>query len=262
MTRNISIDKPVTWQLAGIEINASETRPEGSGPFPAVIMVAGSGPTDRNWTTPLLPGTNGSAALLARALTDLGYITLRYDKSASGAQGPENAQRMAGKFSMQSHLEELAGGVKLLAGNPDVNPGRIFVLTNSEGAIHALNYQTQAPDNAFAGLVLTAPPARPVGVVARWQIEAQLKAMPDGEKWLAAYDAIMVDFTAGREVKVDDSMPEWLRGTLLGITSPMNQPFARELWQADPAALLASGLRAYLDRHRQEGSPGRLAGGW
>ena len=152
MTRNISIDKTVAWQLAGIEIHASEIRPAGSGPFPAVIMVAGSGPTDRNWTTPLLPGNNGSAALLARALTDLGYITLRYDKAASGAQGPENAQRMAGKFSMQSHREELAGGVRLLADNPDVDSERIFVLTNSEGAIHALNYQTQAPDPAFAGL--------------------------------------------------------------------------------------------------------------
>ncbi len=213
-------------------------------------MVAGSGPTDRNWTTPLLPGTNGSAALLARALTDLGYITLRYDKAASGAQGPENAQRMAGKFSMQSHLEELAGGVRLLADNPDVDSERIFVLTNSEGAIHALNYQTQAPDPAFAGLVLTAPPARPVGVVARWQIEGQLKAMPDGEKWLAAYDAVMLDFTAGREVKVDENLPEWLRLTLLGITNPMNQPFARELWLADPAALFATVVRAHFDRHR------------
>ncbi len=72
-------DIPVSWQVDGIDINASLTRPDGAGPFPAVIMVAGSGPTDRNWNTPLLPGTNGSAALLARVLDRcwLGYAPLR-----------------------------------------------------------------------------------------------------------------------------------------------------------------------------------------
>ncbi|MEI7771080.1 MAG: hypothetical protein WCI67_13875, partial [Chloroflexales bacterium] len=66
------------------------------GPFPAVVFVAGSGPTDRDWNSPLIPGTNGSAALLAQALTERGYLTLRYDKRASGPHGIENAQRLAG----------------------------------------------------------------------------------------------------------------------------------------------------------------------
>ena len=73
--------------------------------------LAGSGPTDRNWNSPLIPGTNGSAALLAQVLTAQNFITLRYDKRASGPHVRENMSRLMGKISMQGHREELAGGV-------------------------------------------------------------------------------------------------------------------------------------------------------
>ena len=140
----------VSWQVDDIDVNATLTQPNGDGPFPAVIMVAGSGPTDRNWNSPLIPGTNGSAALLAQTLTELGYVTLRYDKRAAGPQGKENAARLAGRISMQGHVDELAGGVGLLAERKEVDAGRIFALTNSEGCIHALNYQIQGAGQLFA----------------------------------------------------------------------------------------------------------------
>ena len=108
-------DTYVSWPVDDIDVNASLTLPNGDGPFPAVIMVAGSGPTDRNWNSPLIPGANGSAALLAQVLAEIGFITLRYDKRASGPHAMENAARLVGKISMQGHLEELAGGVRLLA---------------------------------------------------------------------------------------------------------------------------------------------------
>jgi pimeloyl-ACP methyl ester carboxylesterase len=231
-------DSQVSWIVDEIAIQATLTVPSGKEPFPAVVFVAGSGPTDRNWNSPLIPGTNGSAALLARALTDLGFVTLRYDKRASGLHRKENAMRLMGKISMQAHLDELAGGVGLLAGRDDVNSRHIFVLANSEGCIHAMNYQIQATDSPFAGLVLTAPPARPVGIVARGQVAAQLNSVPDGDKWLAAYDAAMADFAAGHAANINQDLPEWLRNVLNALTNPVNQPFARELWVTDPASLL------------------------
>jgi len=240
MTPNDPLDETVvSWPVGGIDVEATLTRPRRRGPFPSVIMVAGSGPTDRNWTTPLLPGANGSAGLLARALTDAGFVTLRYDKLASGPHARENAAQMMGKISLQSHLDELAGGVRLLSKRDDVDPGCIFVLTNSEGAIHALNYQTHAPDPPFAGLVLTAAPARPAGALARAQIAAQLAPVPGGEQLLAEYDAVMADFVAGRPVQAGANLPESLRNVILSVTSPANQPFARELWVTDPLVWLA-----------------------
>jgi uncharacterized protein len=233
-------DISVSWPVDDIDVNASLTLPNGEGPFPAVIMVAGSGPTDRNWNSPLIPGANGSAALLAQELAGIGFITLRYDKRASGPQGRENAMRMMGNISMQSHLDELAGGVRLLADRQDVDSNRLFVLSNSEGCIHALNYQTRATTLLFAGLVLTAAFAQPTAALARAQIAAQLAAVPDGDKMLASYDVAMVDFAADRPVNVDSSLPETLRMVILGVSSPINQPFARELWTTDPLQLLAA----------------------
>ena len=61
-SENLFNERPVSWAVDEIEVHATLTRPAGEGPFPAVIFVAGSGPTDRNWNTPLIPGTNGSGA--------------------------------------------------------------------------------------------------------------------------------------------------------------------------------------------------------
>ena len=55
---------------------------------------------------------------------------------------------------------------------------------------------------------------------------------------LATYDAAIQDFMAGREVKIDPSLPEGLRNLILSVSAPINQPFSRELWMADVAELL------------------------
>src|SRR5690349_1767715 len=208
----------VSWMLDGITIHATLTRPPGEGPFPAIVFVAGSGPTDRNWNTPLLPGSNGSAALLAQTLTANDYLTLRYDKRASGPHAQENMQRLVGSISMQGHAAELAGAIDLLANRPDVARQRIFVLANSEGCIHALNVQLQAPAYPCKGLILTAAPARPISAVVRSQVAAQLAAMPEGDALLAAFDAAMQEFAAGRPVPMDERFPEGIRMLILGLT--------------------------------------------
>lgn len=178
----------VNWQLDSTTVYGTLVRPAGTGPFPAVVMVAGSGPTDRDWNSPLLPGSNGSARLLAEALAQAGIASIRYDKRASGPHARENMAALIGKMSMQSHVDELSGAVRTMAQQDFVRDDRIFALTNSEGALHALNYQVQRPVMLFAGLVLTAPPGRPVGTVARSQLAAQVASVPNGDALLALYD--------------------------------------------------------------------------
>jgi pimeloyl-ACP methyl ester carboxylesterase len=239
-TKHLFIEDPVSWKVDEIEVHATLTLPAGDGPFPAVIFVAGSGPTDRNWNTPLIPGTNGSGALLASVLTGNGFITLRYDKRASGPHAPENVKKLAGRISMEGHIAELAGGVNLLASRKDVNNARIFVLTNSEGCVHALNYQNQRENLPFAGMVLTSAFARTAGELAHSQIEAQLATVPGGDEMLSAYDAAIEQFLAGRPVHLNENLPSGLQQVILGITQPVNQPFARELWEFNPVESLAN----------------------
>jgi uncharacterized protein len=229
----------VNWPLDGTTVDATTVRPPGPGPFPAVVMVAGSGPTDRDWNTPLLPGTNGSARLLAEALAEHGFASLRYDKRVVGPHAAENFPALVGKISFQSHVDELGSAVRFLASRDYVDPARIFALTNSEGGLHALNYQVHDPERPFAGLVLIAPPGRVMSDVGRAQIAAQLSAEPNGAEILAAYDEQIAHFQTGEAVTLDPALPQGIQMLLQGLSAPANQPFSRELWVADAAPWLA-----------------------
>lgn len=228
----------VEWDLDSMAMRGTLVRPPGGGRFPGVVFVAGSGPTDRDWNTPLLPGTNGSARLIADALSRAGFASLRYDKRASGPHARENVERMIGTVSMQSHLDELAGAVRELVRRPFVRSDRIFALANSEGTLHALNYQLREPKIALAGLVLIAPPGRSVGGVARSQIAAQAASLPNSGEVMALYDAAIARFLAAEPVAADPSLPAGVQALLGGLAAPVNLPFARELWAADGAPLL------------------------
>lgn len=236
----------VTWHVDGIAVYGTLTRPAGAGVYPAVVFVAGSGPTDRDWCSPLLPGTNGSAPLLANALTEKGFVTLRYDKRASGPRVRENLPRLVGKISMQGHVDELTGAVTTLMSVPDVDASRLFVLTSSEGALHALNYQTRAPHRRFKGLVMTGAPGRPVGLVAEDQVFSQIASLPDRDQIMKRYDACIAAFVAGKPMAPDESLPVGVKSLLASLTVPANLPFARELWLENPADLASQVSEAML----------------
>ena len=228
----------VNWQLGETTVYGTVVRPFGRGPFPAVVMVAGSGPTDRDWNSPLLPGSNGSARLLAEALAQAGIASLRYDKRGIGPHARENMPLLIGKVSMQSFVDEFAGAVCLVASQEYVRSDRIFALANSEGTLHALNYQLHSPAIPLAGLVLIGPPGRAVGVVARSQLAAQAARIPNGEALLALYDAAIVRFMAGEPIVPDPVLPEGVQMLLKSLETPANLPLARELWMANAAPLL------------------------
>jgi uncharacterized protein len=228
----------VSWPLGATTVYATVLKPEGAGPFPGVVLVAGSGPTDRDWNSPLLPGTNGSGRLLAEALGRAGFASLRYDKRASGPHVRETIPLLVGTITMQSHVDELAGAVRTLAEQPGIRRDRIFALGNSEGTLHVLNYQVADPSIPFAGLILTGPPGRSVGAVARAQLAAQAESNPDGEHLLGLYDSAVGRFLAGQPAAPDAALPEGVRSLIAALESPFNLPFARELWTADAAAPL------------------------
>ena len=228
----------VNWQLGETTVHGTLVRPVGPGPFPAVVMVAGSGPTDRDWNSPLLPGSNGSARLLAEALAQAGIASLRYDKRGVGPHARETLPLLIGKVSMQSFADEVAGAVRVMANQEYVRPGRIFALANSEGTLHVLNYQLHNPEIPFAGLVLTGPPGRAVGAVARSQLAAQAARVPNGDARLSLYDAAIAHFLAEEPIAPDPALPEGVQTLLKSLETPANLPFARELWTADAAPLL------------------------
>ncbi|MDJ0312610.1 hypothetical protein [Arthrobacter sp. H35-D1] len=224
------ISSDVSWQLDNITMEGTVVRPDGDGPFPAVVLVAGSGPTDRDWCTPLLPGSNGSGRLFAEALASAGFASLRYDKRASGPHAMDNVLQLIGQLSMQSHLDELVAAVGVLTGLDFVDSARIAGLGNSEGALHVLHYATAPQNVPFAGIVLAAPPGRPVQEVLLSQLAHQLAQVPGGTELMPKIEGAAARYTAGQPMNPDPGLPDSVRMVLSSFEAPANLPLARELW--------------------------------
>ncbi|MGV1004974.1 MAG: alpha/beta hydrolase family protein [Candidatus Nanopelagicales bacterium] len=234
----MSSSAELTWELDGITMYATVTRPAAEGPFPGVVMVAGSGPTDRDWNSPALPGNNGSARLLAQSLADAGFASLRYDKRASGPHVAENLPSLIGRMSMATHLGELACAVQALADQSFVDPSRLVGLGNSEGTIHLLHYATSPQPVPLAGLILASPPGRPLGEVLHSQLALQLTLTPGSAELLPLVEQASARYSAGEPMNPDPRLPEMVRMVLASFETPANLPFARELWNEDTTSLV------------------------
>lgn len=224
----------ISWQIGQTAVDGTVTSSNETGKHAAVVLIAGSGPTDRNWESPLLPGTNGTARLLAERLASSGYVSLRYDKRVSGPRAKENVPLLAGKISLETHFEELQGGVSYLTGRDDVDPERIFVLTSSEGAAHAMFYQTHIGVRPFKGMVLTGAPGRALSEIANWQVISQADGLPNREDLVSRYNKLIERFEAGLPFEADPQLPEGVNNVVAALSAPVNQPFSREFWSFIP----------------------------
>ncbi|WP_020605684.1 alpha/beta hydrolase family protein [Spirosoma spitsbergense] len=83
-------EEPMQLEMADLVLDGTLTLPPaGTGPVPIVLLIAGSGPTDRNGNNPIPVGQPNSVKanaynMLADSLAALGIATLRYDKRGVG----------------------------------------------------------------------------------------------------------------------------------------------------------------------------------
>ncbi|MCX5995238.1 MAG: alpha/beta fold hydrolase, partial [Chloroflexi bacterium] len=163
-------ESEVSFQTEDSNITGNLTVPEGKGPFPAVIVISGSGPFDRNGDVD--PRSAEALALsstyrdIAYALAREGFVTLRYDKRGIG-----NSTGEGGDFPEPS-LRDLKAAVAFLKDNPAVDPERIALVGHSLGGLWALMEAAEDPD--IAAVCLMATPAQPMGEVIIEQIEGLL----------------------------------------------------------------------------------------
>ena len=123
-------DERVTIPSSGFNLAATLTKPSGgSGRLPAVVLVAGSGMTDRDESVAGIPVFGH----LARGLADAGFIVVRYDKRGVGQSGGR-----AESATLADFAEDARAVVRWLERRPEVDKDRIAVLGHSEGAAVAM----------------------------------------------------------------------------------------------------------------------------
>lgn len=205
---------------------------------------------------------------MAETFAEAGIASLRYDKRASGPRAMENAEKLMGRTSMQSHLDEVVAAVGMLSQQTCVDSSRIFALGNSEGTIHVLHYATSVQGVPFAGIVLTAPPGRPIQDVLLAQLARQFAQIPGGAELMPKVVEAAARYAAGQPMNPDPSLPDSVRALLAGLEAPINLPFVRELWVESsveslvkveiPALVLIGAKDVQVDMHA-DGEPLREA---
>ena len=128
--------------------------PVGAGPFPAVVLVHGSGPNDRDETI----GPNKPFKDLALGLASLRIAVLRYDKRSKVY--PAKLAALPGLTVKQEVVDDVLEAVKTLRAQPRIDAARVFVLGHSLGAM--LIPRIAVADASAAGFIVMAGPARPL----------------------------------------------------------------------------------------------------
>lgn len=126
--------------------------PKGAGPFPAVVLVHGSGPSDRDGTV----GPNHPLRDIAQGLAERGVAVLRYDKRTRVHPFAFAADPDAGVDEESTH--DAVAAVAALQATPGIDPGRVFVFGHSLGAM--LTPRIVARAEGASGGVLYAASAR------------------------------------------------------------------------------------------------------
>ena len=166
------------------------TVPKGEGPFPVVILLQGSGASDKDETI----GNLKPFRDLAEGLAGHGVAVYRFDKRTY-AYGPQMATQKQVTLK-DEYIEDAVNAVQLVAKQDRIDPDRIFVLGHSLGgnAVPAIARELkQAPVKACGFIMMAASP-RPLDVLMREQYDYLYSLMPEvTEEQQAEKDALFAD---------------------------------------------------------------------
>jgi pimeloyl-ACP methyl ester carboxylesterase len=243
-------EREVTYEnrAAGIKLAGTLTLPRSGGPFPAVILISGSGPQDRDENI----AGHKPFLILADHLTRRGIAVLRVDDRGMGGSTGS---------TMASTDEDVAGdvlsGISFLKGLPEIDVKHIGLIGHSEGGLVAPLAAVKSTDVAFT--VLMAAPGLPGDQIMYLQAAAMMKASGMADALIAQNRKLqqtMINivksekdpavrlsrFRSVRTELVDDVPTEMKGSTMQQLEAQFQQvssPAVSYLINTDPRSILA-----------------------
>jgi pimeloyl-ACP methyl ester carboxylesterase len=226
-TLAVAFDNP---RAPGVHLAGTLTLPEGRGPFPAVLLITGSGPEDRDETV----FGHHPFRVLADHLTRHGIAVLRVDdRGVGGSTGsPERA-------TSEDFASDALAGFTFLRAQPRIDRRRVGLLGHSEGGLIAPLVASRTREVAF--IVMLAGPGVRGDSLLLLQGEAARRAQGVTETFLARERAIgrrvYARLIAGDSVGVAAAMQELVDTQLAAL------PEASRAAAGDPARVAATAMR-------------------
>jgi len=185
------------------------TLPVGRGPFPAVLLLAGSGPEDQNEDI----GSNHPLSDIAKGLAAKGVASLRYNKRTY--QYPESINP-ATFTATDEYVPDALAGLTLLRHQAEIDPDHLFVLGQSQGGTFAPKVAAEAP--YVAGVILLAAASEPFGPDLVRQ-ETYLSTLP-GQLGQQAKASLRQVKTIAQQIGCSNLAKDSPTSTLFGGTGP------------------------------------------
>jgi uncharacterized protein len=211
-------ERAFTFPSGALELAGTLTLPDGVDRPPIVLIVAGSGPTDRNGNQGRALRTN-TYAQLAWGLARQGVASLRYDKRVLPS--------VKGQIDLPSlAFDDFATDAGAAANAVRANYAKVFMLGHSEGG--SLAIRAAARGLALDGLILVATPGRDMATLLHEQLSRQLDPA-----MLLQFDSALARYLRGEE-------PGDLPAGLRVLVMPVNRRFMQGWAALDPTGELAA----------------------
>jgi pimeloyl-ACP methyl ester carboxylesterase len=194
--------------------------PKSVGRFPVVLLISGSGPTDRNGNSAILPGANNSLAYLAEELAARGIASVRYDKR--GIAQSVAAATSEDQLRFDNYIDDAVQWGRQL--RTDRRFTTLCVMGHSEGSLIGMVAAQRMGADAYVSL---AGAGRPAQQAILDQMKKQLP--PD---LLSKTESILKELSEGRTVS--DTPPQ-----LAALFRASAQPYVISWFKYDPAKEIA-----------------------
>ncbi|WP_438283627.1 alpha/beta hydrolase [Pseudomonas alabamensis] len=213
------LQRPISLDTGQGVLHGSLLLPESETPPPVALIIAGSGPTDRNGNNPA-GGRVDNLKRLALLLANAHIASVRYDKRGVAASQPATPDER--DLSVERYVQDVVAWGQTLKADPRFGP--LILIGHSEGALIA----SLAAEPAGASAVITlAGSGRPVADVLREQLAQRLPP-----RQLAKGNALLDRLQAG-QTSLDVPAP------LRQVFRPSVQPYLISLFRQDPAQAFA-----------------------
>ncbi len=218
---------------AGIQLAGTLTIPEGTGPFPVMVTISGSGPQDRNSNI----FEHKPFWVIADYLARSGIAVLRYDDRGVG-----NSTNSKTEATSADLAGDVIAAVTFLLDHPDIDPNRIGLIGHSEGGLIAPMVATEIEDIAL--IVLLAGPGVPGSEILLVQTADILRSRGASEQAIENNSIYLNRVFEILEDNTDDEIAkEKIRQTYIQI---YGQGPSQELLDAEAQAWTSPWMRFFI----------------